>query len=62
MRLIGSRQQPELATERMDRWATYLRDQANALYLDVIDTTRLTIAEAAERLERLALLLQDCGR
>lgn len=38
-RLRGPRGQPELATTQMDGWATYLRDQADALGLTVIDTT-----------------------
>jgi hypothetical protein len=50
-RLCGPRQQPELATARMDHWAAYLRGQADALDLAVIDTTNLTVAEAAEQLE-----------
>jgi hypothetical protein len=52
-RLRGPRQQPELATATMDNWAAYLRGQADALRLPVIDTTTLTVAEAADELERL---------
>ena len=52
-RLRGPRQQPELATARMDSWAAYLRGQADALHLVVIDTTTLTVAEAADELEVL---------
>ena len=52
-RLTDGRQQPELASERMDNWAAYLRGQADALHLDVIDTTTLTVAEVANRLELL---------
>src|SRR5690349_9138577 len=48
---LGARQQPELASERMDNWAAYLRGQADALHLDVIDTTSLTVAEVARRLD-----------
>jgi hypothetical protein len=54
LRLTGARQQPELATERMNNWAAYLRGQADALHLDVIDTTSVTIDEVAVRLEALA--------
>lgn len=52
-RLCGPRGQPDLATARMDAWAAYLRGQADALDLLVIDTTELTIADAAARLEAL---------
>jgi len=52
-RLTDARQQPELASERMNNWAAYLRGQADALHLDVIDTTSLTVAEVADRLELL---------
>lgn len=50
-RLRGPRGQPELATARMDNWAAYLRGQADALGLPIVDTTALTIAEAADQLE-----------
>lgn len=52
-RLRGPRGQAELATARMDHWAAYLRGQADALGLPVIDTSELTIAQAADALERL---------
>jgi len=52
-RLAGARQQPELASERMNNWAAYLRGQADALRLDVIDTSSLTVDEVADRLEVL---------
>ena len=38
-RLSGPRGQPELANARMDCWAAYLRGQADALDLPVLDTT-----------------------
>jgi len=50
-RLRGPRQQPELATDRMDHWAAYLRGQADALHLPVIETTALSVTEAADELE-----------
>jgi hypothetical protein len=53
-RLRGSRQQSELATAEMDQWAIYLRGQADAIGLPVIDTTLLTVGEAAAQLEELA--------
>jgi mannose-6-phosphate isomerase-like protein (cupin superfamily) len=52
-RLRGPRGQPELATARMDSWAAYLRGQADALGLRVIDTTSLTPEEGAEELLRV---------
>lgn len=52
-RLCGPRQQPELANVRMDHWAAYLRGQADALKLTVIDTSLLTVAEAAAQLEAI---------
>jgi adenylylsulfate kinase-like enzyme len=38
-RLRGPRGQPELANAQMDGWAAYLRGQADALELPVVDTT-----------------------
>jgi catechol 2,3-dioxygenase-like lactoylglutathione lyase family enzyme len=58
-RLQGARGQPELATAQMETWAAYLRGQADALGLPIIDTTRLT-AEAA--LEELVGLVEALGR
>jgi len=52
-RLRGSRQQPEFADARMDQWAAYLRGQADAFNLVVIDTTRLSVEEAANQLEEV---------
>ena len=52
-RLRGPRQQPELADARMDQWAAYLRGQADAYDLAVIDTTSLTVRQAADQLEEL---------
>ncbi|HEX8243431.1 MAG TPA: hypothetical protein VF541_08050 [Longimicrobium sp.] len=56
-RLHGPRAQPELATGDMDCWAAYLRGQADALGLPVIDTSRPlaeTVAELAALAESLA--------
>jgi len=49
-RLAELRGQPELATSDMDRWAAYLRGQADALDLPVIDTTNLEIDAVADAL------------
>ena len=48
---LGERGQPELATPQMDAWSVYLRGQADALELPVIDTSVLTIQEVADALE-----------
>jgi hypothetical protein len=50
-RLHSEREQPELASDRMDNWAAYLRGQADALGLPVIDTTDASIDEVADVLE-----------
>jgi hypothetical protein len=50
-RLCGPRQQPELASPRMDFWAAYLRGQADALRLPIIDTSSLSVANATNALE-----------
>ena len=49
-RLTELRGQPELANTDMDRWAAYLRGQADALDLPVIDTTNLEIDAVADAL------------
>ena len=49
-RLVQMRGQPELANPQMDCWAAYLRGQADALDLPVIDTTSLTIDAVADAL------------
>ena len=61
-RLAGPRNQPELAGARMDAWAAYLRGQADALELPVIDTTSSSIDVVVDALlaeaERLRLMRQ----
>jgi hypothetical protein len=54
-RLRSGRQQPELDTSRMNEWAAYLRGQADALRLPVIDTTLLTTNHVADELYERAL-------
>jgi hypothetical protein len=58
-RLRGLRQQPELANERMEHWAAYLRGQADALNLPIVDTGSMTLAESTQRLERIVRGLLD---
>lgn len=49
-RLQIDREQPELASFHMFAWAAYLRGQADALGLPVLDTTALDPAEACQAL------------
>jgi len=58
-RLRGPRQQPELANDRMDQSAASLRGQADALGLAVINTSLLTVTEAAEQLEEIVWRLLE---
>ena len=55
-RLHIDRSQPELANPRMDCWAAYLRGQADALSLSIIDTSNDQIDESVIELE---LLVRD---
>ena len=57
-RLHGPRRQPELATPQMDAWAAYLRGQADAFRLPVINTSSLTLDEAIDQLE---VIVQSLG-
>lgn len=60
-RLRGPRGQPELATAQMDGWASYLRGQADALRVPVLDTTALPLeAGVAFLRERVEALLAPC--
>jgi hypothetical protein len=62
-RLRDGRGQPELATPEMSAWATYLRGQADALGLPVLDTTRLTTNAVADHLAGvIARLLEPATR
>lgn len=49
-RLAGPRGQPELASPQMNTWAAYLRGQADALDLPVIDTTHQSIDAVTDAL------------
>jgi hypothetical protein len=50
-RLGGLRGQPHLVTATMDNWAAYLRGQADALGLPVIDTSRKALAAVADEIQ-----------
>jgi hypothetical protein len=56
-RLGGARGQPELATPQMDAWAAYLRGQADALGVPVLDTTDEAPAASAARLRAMVTAL-----
>jgi hypothetical protein len=57
-----SRDQPDRTAPAMHTWAAYLRGQADALGLPVLDTTELSIEQAADRVVSLALsLLEPSG-
>ena len=58
-RLRGPRGQPELATPQMDCWAAYLRGQADALGLPVLDTTSKSPEESVRALREHVTLLLD---
>jgi hypothetical protein len=47
---LAARGQIELASDDMHAWAAYLRGQADALGLPVIDTTALNIEQATDAL------------
>lgn len=55
-RLITDRSQPDLANPRMDCWAAYLRGQADALKLPIIDTSNDSSDKSVIELE---LLVRD---
>ena len=52
MRLRGPRAQPDLATAQMMAWSAYLRGQADALRIPVLDTTSLSLEDATREVER----------
>ena len=60
-RLRGPRGQPELATPQMDGWAAYLRGQADALDLPVLDTTAADPAAGVAALGRHVTRLRTAG-
>ena len=61
-RLRTARKQPELANPQMDCWAAYLRGQADALNLPIIDTSEESIVNSLKRLETLVKELLDQTR
>ena len=49
-RLCSDRGQPELDTDEMSNWAAYLRGQADALGLLVVDTTSASLGHVADQI------------
>lgn len=58
-RLRGSVDQPERIGQQMNTWAAYLRGQADALHVPVLDTTGLSVEEAADRMAVHAFALLE---
>jgi hypothetical protein len=56
-RLRDGRSQPELVTERMETWATFLRREAGAHGLPIIETSQLSIDAVADALQHEVDLL-----
>jgi hypothetical protein len=52
-RRLIARGQPGLANRKMAAWAAYLREQVVLRHDTIIDTTALTVADAAGELERV---------
>ena len=61
-RLHLERRQPELANPQMDCWAAYLRGQADALQLSIIDTTSDPVEKSLAGLEFLVKNLLNQSR
>jgi GTPase SAR1 family protein len=61
-RLHLDRRQPELANPRMDCWAAYLRGQADALNLPIIDTSNDSVERSLVQLELLVRNLLSRAR
>lgn len=58
-RLRGTVDPPERIGTQMNAWAAYLRGQADALHLPVLDTTGLSIEDAADRVAAQGLALLE---
>ena len=61
-RLHMDRAQPELANPQMDCWAAYLRGQADALKLSIIDTSKDPMDKSLAELELLVTNLLTRSR
>jgi broad-specificity NMP kinase len=58
---LRERGQPELANEQMRSWAAFLKRETHARGLGVIDTTSLTIGQAADAIRDAARALAGGG-
>lgn len=56
-RLRGPRGEPGLASAQMDSWAAYLRGQADALDLPIIDTSQTTVESSLAELRAIVEFL-----
>jgi hypothetical protein len=61
-RRLTLRDQPELANPRMNNWAAYLRGQADALRLPIIDTSSLSLVEVGAKVRTFAERLLEGSR
>lgn len=59
---LTERGQPDAASATMENWAAYLRGQADALGLSVVDSTNLAVAAVADHLEEEVAALRDAMR
>lgn len=53
-RLTTLRGQPELVNDDLRNWAAYLREEAKAQHVPVVDTSHLSLADAAHQVLMLA--------
>ena len=58
-RLVRERNQPELANPQMDCWAAYMRGQADALFLPIIDTSNASSGESLKQLHAVVFTLLE---
>ena len=61
VRLRDFRAQPELANDRMDAWAAYLRSQAEARGLRVLETSVTSVEAVADALEHEVSALRNAA-
>ena len=52
-RLVGARNQPELATDNMMNWAAYLRSEANQSNIQILDTSNQKLSASIATVEQL---------
>ena len=52
-RLSRDRKQPELATEQMMNWAAFLRREAQAAKITIVDTSTQSLGESVDQIKEL---------